>query len=101
VFDPGEPGSSTEVAPGTEEAAVGIPIENGPLPPTDDEEVVPEPAPPERSPDPEAPEADAVEQGTEVLPGWRVDRVHTEFEVPEADAVDQAMELPESDVVAE
>jgi hypothetical protein len=77
--------------------AMGIPIEDEPLPPTDDDSVFPEPARPEPSGDPEAPVADAIEQAAEVTPGWRVGRRSHHFEVPDADAIDQALEVPLTD----
>jgi hypothetical protein len=68
---------------------MGIPIEGDePLPSTDDEGVVPEPAAPHPGTDPEAPEADA---------GWRVARRSHDFEVPDNDAIDQALEVPLDD----
>jgi hypothetical protein len=74
---------------------MGIPIEGDqPLPPTDDEPVLPEAAPSEPPGDPEVPVADAIQQATEVTPGWRVGRTSHDFEVPEADAIDQALEVP-------
>jgi len=77
---------------------MGIPIEGDePLPSTDDEGVVPEPAAPHPGTDPEAPEADALDQATEVNPGWRVARRSHDFEVPDNDAIDQALEVPLDD----
>jgi hypothetical protein len=77
--------------------AMGIPIDDDPLPPTDEEAVLPEPAVPEPSADPEAPVADALEQAAEVTPGWRVGRRSHDFEVPDTDAIDQALEVPLTD----
>ncbi|MBW8826455.1 MAG: hypothetical protein JF603_08910 [Acidobacteria bacterium] len=46
----------------------------------------------------DVPEADALEQASEVDPGTRVDPPSTDPEVPEADALDQATEVePEHD----
>lgn len=66
---------------------------------TDDQLVDPMPAPPSVPGDPEAPEPDAFEQSFEVAPGWRVGRPSAAFDAPEADALDQATDVPaEADV---
>jgi hypothetical protein len=77
---------------------MGIPIDDS-FPPTDDEPVDPEPAPPSLTRDSEAPVADVIEQTREVLPGWRVSRVSDDPEVPENDAIDQALEVPAGDIL--
>lgn len=55
---------------------------------------------PERAPlptDPEAPEADALEQAEEVVPGRSGGRPPRSFEAPEADAWEQSIEVPLDD----
>jgi hypothetical protein len=47
------------------------------------------------APDPEAPEADALDQEREVVPGGRRGPVSRAIDAPEADALEQATELPE------
>jgi hypothetical protein len=74
-----------------------MPMDDDVLPPTDDEPVVPEPAPGALPADPEAPEDDALQQSSEVAPGWRAGRRSSAFDAPEADALDQATELPAGD----
>jgi hypothetical protein len=44
--------------------------------------------------DPEAPEADALDQAREVVPGERRRSVSRAIDAPEADAIEQAMEIP-------
>jgi hypothetical protein len=44
--------------------------------------------------DPEVPEADALDQAREVVPGERWTRVSRAIDVPEADAIEQAIEEP-------
>lgn len=44
--------------------------------------------------DPEVPEADALEQSEEVVPGPRGGRLPDHPEVPEADAWEQSLEVP-------
>ncbi len=44
--------------------------------------------------DPEVPEADALDQAREVVPGGRLTEVSRAIDVPEADAVEQAFEEP-------
>ena len=78
---------------------MGIPIEDEPLPPTDDEPVAPLPAGPEGSSDVEAPDADAADQQAEVVAGWHLGRLTSDVEVSEADAIDQALEVPDEDVL--
>lgn len=68
--------------------------------PTDDERrpVAPEPAAGRPPADPEAPEADALDQAAEAVPGERRDvEVSVPFEASEADVLDQAAELPDDD----
>ena len=81
----------------SEEAGVGIPIDDEPLRPTDEAPVEQEAADLERSSDPEAPANDAAEQAREVVPGWRLRGTTRDFEAPEADALDQATEVPLGD----
>ena len=50
-----------------------------------------------RPPDPEVPEADALDQAREVLPGERFVGVTRSPEVSEADALEQALEEPVDD----
>ena len=58
-----------------------------------------EPSLPIRRPaDPEVPEADALDQAREVLPGERFVGVTRSPEVSEADALEQALEEPVDDV---
>jgi hypothetical protein len=76
---------------------MGIPVDDEPLPTTDDEPVGATPAAPEAPADMEAPQADAADQNAEVVAGWHVGRVTRDIEVSEADAIDQALELPEDD----
>jgi hypothetical protein len=45
-------------------------------------------------PDPEVPEADALDQAREVVPGERRGPVSRAIDVPEADAIEQAIEEP-------
>lgn len=47
------------------------------------------------APDPEAPEADALDQAREVVPGERRGPVSRAIDAPEADALEQATEVPE------
>jgi hypothetical protein len=57
-----------------------------------------EPAVPTARPaDPEIPEADALDQSREVLPGERFVGATRSLEVPEADALEQAIEVPVDD----
>ena len=57
-----------------------------------------EPAVPTARPaDPEVPEADALDQAREVLPGERFVGATRSLEVPEADALEQAIEEPVGD----
>jgi hypothetical protein len=57
-----------------------------------------EPAVPTGRPaDPEIPEADALDQAREVLPGERFVGASRSLEVPEADALEQAIEVPVDD----
>ncbi len=44
--------------------------------------------------DPEVPEADALDQAREVVPGERWTRFSRAIDVPEADAIEQAIEEP-------
>ena len=44
--------------------------------------------------DPEVPEADALDQAREVIPGERHGPVSRGIDVPEADSIDQAIEVP-------
>jgi hypothetical protein len=44
--------------------------------------------------DPEIPEADALDQAREVIPGERHGPVSRGIDVPEADSIDQAIEVP-------
>ena len=71
--------------------------DDGPLVATDDELVHPVPDPPSSTVDPEAPEHDALEQSAEVAPGWRLGRRSSAFDAPEADAIDQATDVPAED----
>ena len=67
--------------------------------PTDDDRpVVPEPGRAPLPDDPEVPEADALEQATEVAPGPRAHTPTTGVVVPEADAWEQSIEVPLDDV---
>ena len=47
------------------------------------------------APDPETPEADALDQEREVVPGGRRGPVSRAIDAPEADALEQATELPD------
>lgn len=76
---------------------MGIPIDDEPLEPTDEERVTPPATPPDERVDPEAPAVDAADQAHEVSPGWRIGRRSDDPEVPEADALDQAMTVPLDD----
>jgi hypothetical protein len=76
---------------------MGIPIDDEPLEPTDDQRVTPAAAPPDETVDPEAPAADAADQTREISPGWRIGRRSDDPEAPEADALDQAMDVPVDD----
>jgi hypothetical protein len=77
---------------------MGIPIDDGPLEPTDDELVTEEALGPEPAgADPERPGPDAAEQDHEVAPGWRIGRRSTDPEAPDADALDQAIVPPVDD----
>jgi hypothetical protein len=91
----------TTAHPTRQEVAVGIPIDDQALPPTDEEPVEPDPAPATLPADPEAPPHDAADQAREVLPGWRLGRVTRDSEVNEADAIDQALEVPLADTIDE
>jgi hypothetical protein len=44
--------------------------------------------------DPEVPEADALDQAREVVPGERLTEVSRSIDAPEADAIEQAIEEP-------
>jgi hypothetical protein len=44
--------------------------------------------------DPEVPEADALDQAREVVPGERFTEVTRSIDAPEADAIEQAIEEP-------
>jgi hypothetical protein len=44
--------------------------------------------------DPEVPEADALDQAREVVPGERFTAVSRSIDAPEADAIEQAIEEP-------
>jgi hypothetical protein len=44
--------------------------------------------------DPEAPEADALDQAREVVPGQHRGRVSRAIDAPDADAIEQATEVP-------
>jgi hypothetical protein len=52
------------------------------------------PTPPLERPDPEVPEADALDQAREVVPGERRGPVSRAIDVAEADAIEQAIEEP-------
>lgn len=65
---------------------------------SDDERPVgPEPDRASPPPDPDVPEADALEQATEVAPGRQVHPRTRGVEVPEGDAWEQAIEVPLDD----
>jgi hypothetical protein len=76
---------------------MGIPIDDEPLEPTDDQRVTPTATPPDETVDREAPAADAADQMHEVSPGWRIGRRSDDPEVPEADGLDQAITVPFED----
>ena len=59
-----------------------------------------EPTPP-GSDDPEVPEADALDQAREVIPGERHGVISRGIDVPEADSIDQAIEVPVDEDVDE
>jgi hypothetical protein len=44
--------------------------------------------------DPEVPEADALDQAREIVPGERLTEVSRSIDAPEADAIEQAIEEP-------
>ena len=62
--------------------------------PNDVPDPLAEEAPAPSRPDPEVPEADALDQGREVVPGERHGSVSRGIDVPEADSIDQAIEVP-------
>jgi hypothetical protein len=72
--------------------------DNEPLSTTDETSVEREPAPAELPADIEAPEADALEQATEVRSTAHANPVDRALEVPEGDAIEQALEVtPDED----
>lgn len=76
---------------------MGIPIDDEPLEPTDEEPVTEEAAPEGDTVDLEAPGPDAADQQRELGPGWRIGRRSTDPEAPDADKLDQATGVPLDD----
>jgi hypothetical protein len=72
----------------------GVPIDDEPLEPTDDERVAPSGLLPDEGLDREGSPGDAADQMHEMSPGWRIGRRSSDPEVPEADAIDQATTIP-------
>jgi len=80
---------------------MALPKDDDRIVPADEEPVLPDVAPPAPPADLEAPEADAVDQQSEVTPGPRVGPLSQDLEVSELDALEQAIEVPLLDDIDE